>query len=291
MSKRDWIEVGVSMLGGAGIGAALMYMFDPEAGEKRRELAHRRAAEYAASTGEALGSGWGHVSHGAQSLASKASDLAGSIGSAAMEGAHAFSRGTRQLGSNVADYASGAGEQAMGWARGARDAVSGYAGRNLQREHHSTLGLTTGAIGALALGAGLMFLLDPSQGRRRRALLRDKTTSMATRGARYAASTGRHIANKASGLAHEATSAVKGMVGAGDGNQVDDQTLAESARSAIGRLQNTSGVMCRCENGRVILTGSVPASGVEMLVGTVRGLRGVSGVDNRMQIRDSVGSV
>ena len=288
MNKRDLIEVGVSMLGGAGIGAALMYLFDPESGERRRELARRRAAEYAATTGEALGSGWGHVSHGAQSLASKASDLAGSIGSAAVEGAHAFSRGTRQLGSNVADYASSAGEQAMGWAKGARDAVSGYAGRNLEREHHSTLGLTSGAIGALALGAGLMFLLDPSQGRRRRALLRDKTTSMATRGAHYAASTGRHIANRATGLAHEATSAVKGMVGGGDGAEVDDQTLAERVRSTIGRLQNTSGVVCRCENGRVILTGSVPASGVETLVTTVRGLRGVSGVDNRLQVTETV---
>jgi gas vesicle protein len=291
MSKRDWIEVGVSMLGGAGIGAALMYLFDPEAGEHRREMARRRAAEYAASTGEALGTGWGHVSHGAQSLASKASDLASSVGSAAMEGAHAFSRGTKQLGSNVADYAGSARDQAMDWAHGAADTVRGYAGRSIRRERHSTMGLTTKAVGALALGAGLMFLLDPSQGRRRRALLRDKATSMATRSAHYARSTGRHIANKATGLAHEATSAVKGMVGAGDAAAVDDQTLAESARSAIGRLQNTSGVVCRCENGRVILTGSVPASGVETLVSTVRGLRGVSGVDNRLQIRDSVGSV
>ena len=152
--------------------------------------------------------------------------------------------------------------------------------------------------GALALGAGLMFLLDPNQGRRRRALIRDKAYSAGRSAAGYAERTGRDLSNRASGLAHEAGSyassaysSAKSAMGMGSGEQVDDTSLAEQVRSTIGRQQNASGVNCRCENGRVVLTGSIPASGVESLVSAVRGINGVSGVDNQLVVRDSVSSM
>jgi gas vesicle protein len=331
MSKRDWIEVGVSLLSGAGIGAALMYLFDPDSGDERRERVADRAGDYASAAGETLGAGWEHISEGAQNAADHARSMAGSLGDAASDQARYYSKRGRRLGSsfadtlrgygsNIADYATGLWSKGSSKAGDYADSASDWlddtsdrarsGGRSAMKRTRRALGydrgpsagtvtgVTVGAIGALALGAGLMFLLDPAQGRRRRALLRDKTYSAARRSADYAERTGRHLANRASGMAHDAGSyasgaysSAKSAMGMGGGQQVDDTTLADRVRSTIGRMDNASGVMCRCENGRVILTGNIPASGVESLVSAVRGIGGVSGVDNQLVIRDSVSSM
>jgi hypothetical protein len=257
--------------------------------------------------------------------------MASSLGDTASDQARYFSKRGRKLGGSFADtmrdYGSSIADYASGlWSKGSSKA-SDYAGsasdflddasdrarstgrsawkstRRAMGYHEgptagSVAGMTAGALGALALGAGLMFLLDPNQGRRRRALIRDKTYGYARRTADYAERTGRHLANRASGMAHEAGSyassaysSAKSAMGMGGGQQVDDTSLADRVRSSIGRMANTSGVMCRCENGRVILTGNIPASGVESLVSAVRGVSGVSGVDNQLVIRDSVSSM
>lgn len=331
MSKRDWIEVGVSLLGGAGIGAAVMYLFDPDLGDERRERAAERASEYAAAAGETLGAGWERVAEGAHGAADRARAMAGEWSDAAAERAHALSKRGRKMGSSFADtlrdYGSNIADYAGGlWSRGSSkasdyaDSAHGFLGDASDRARStgrsawkstrramgyrpgptagSVAGITVGAIGALALGAGLMFLLDPAQGRRRRALIRDKTSNYARRTAHYAERTGRHLANRASGMAHDAGryasdaySSAKSAVGMGGGQQVDDASLADRVRSMIGRMGNSSGVMCRCENGRIILTGNVPASGLESLVSAVRGVSGVSGVDNQLVVRDSVSSM
>jgi hypothetical protein len=62
----------------------------------------------------------------------------------------------------------------------------------------------------LAVGAGLMYLLDPQGGRRRRAVVRDKVLSWAGDTAGYAGKKGRHLGNVARGMAHEARSLVPG---------------------------------------------------------------------------------
>src|SRR5688572_10177114 len=87
--------------------------------------------------------------------------------------------------------------------------------------------------GAVALGAGLMFLLDPQGGGWRRALIRDKAS-------RYARETGttlrkqaQQVSNKARGLAAEARSAIKGV---GGSETVDDEKLCQRIRAAIGRV-------------------------------------------------------
>jgi pyruvate carboxylase len=64
-------------------------------------------------------------------------------------------------------------------------------------------------VGALALGALAMFLLDPVQGRRRRALVRDKMVGVATTTRKRADATSRDIANRARGMVAE----VRGVVG------------------------------------------------------------------------------
>jgi hypothetical protein len=64
--------------------------------------------------------------------------------------------------------------------------------------------LFAAACAGLCTGALAMFMLDPQQGRRRRALVRDKAMKAVTRGQKRIESKSRDIRNRAKGLAHEA---------------------------------------------------------------------------------------
>ncbi|HEX8200457.1 MAG TPA: hypothetical protein VF590_08215 [Isosphaeraceae bacterium] len=60
----------------------------------------------------------------------------------------------------------------------------------------------------MAIGAGLMYLLDPENGRRRQALMRDKFMGLANDAQEMAASKARHLGNQAYGMMAEARSMV-----------------------------------------------------------------------------------
>lgn len=62
---------------------------------------------------------------------------------------------------------------------------------------HRAISLLAGA----GIGAGLMYMLDPRMGRRRRALVRDKMASMAHQAGDAAEVVGRDMKNRARGLA------------------------------------------------------------------------------------------
>jgi hypothetical protein len=53
--------------------------------------------------------------------------------------------------------------------------------------------------GAIGLGAGLMYLMDPTRGGQRRALLRDKTTSWMHKTGDFFGSKSRHFKNMIQG--------------------------------------------------------------------------------------------
>lgn len=69
----------------------------------------------------------------------------------------------------------------------------------MERESHG-LSRFTVAIGAAALGAAAMYLLDPEHGRRRRALARDKVNSARIKTRKAAERTARDLNNRARGL-------------------------------------------------------------------------------------------
>jgi gas vesicle protein len=60
-----------------------------------------------------------------------------------------------------------------------------------------------GFLCGVALGAAVMYFLDPQGGRRRRSLVRDKASSWANQEEEYAAKQARHLGNVAHGVAHE----------------------------------------------------------------------------------------
>ncbi len=146
----------------------------------------------------------------------------------------------------------------------------------------------TDIIAGLLLGAGMMYLLDPDRGRRRRALLRDQIVSGMHRvedlGEDLAA-TSRHVQNRAHGVAAEARSRFSV-------EDVDDSVLEARVRSAIGRaISNPGAVEVRAEYGRVTLSGPVLAEEVDELLATVRSVRGVTEVENRLDVHDQPGDI
>ena len=84
-------------------------------------------------------------------------------------------------------------------------------------------------LGAAGLGAGLMYLLDPREGNRRRALIRDQAVSVLNRSDDYIEKTARDLRNRTRGLVAETMSALEEPV------RVRDRMSQERLRSGDGR--------------------------------------------------------
>jgi uncharacterized membrane protein len=134
--------------------------------------------------------------------------------------------------------------------------------------------------GALA-GAGLMYLMDPDRGARRRALMRDQAVRARHRLAEGAEATGRDLRNRAAGTAAELRSRFRRET-------AGDEVLHERVRSALGRVVAHPGaVAVEVADGRVTLQGQVLANELDDLLRTVRGVRGVSEVRNELEVSSS----
>src|SRR2546421_3833376 len=124
MSQKDWIEVGASLLGGIGIGASLMYFFDPQLGEGRREQCFETTGDYLSSAGERLGETWETVANKARDVGGGVAETAGDWTSRARKMARRYVSGARSAAS---DYADDAGDAARSWGRGASRTARRYA--------------------------------------------------------------------------------------------------------------------------------------------------------------------
>jgi hypothetical protein len=63
-------------------------------------------------------------------------------------------------------------------------------------------------LSGVGVGAGLMYLLDPDRGNRRRALIRDKAVSLNNKTQRAIGNTVQDLRNRTKGLLHETKSAL-----------------------------------------------------------------------------------
>ncbi len=85
--------------------------------------------------------------------------------------------------------------------------------------------------------------------------------------------------NRTRGLAYEARSSLSR-------DQVDDQTLTDRIRATIGRYADNSGAIeVQCIQGQVTLRGPIMASQLNRLLKATRGVRGVNGLDNQLDVR------
>ncbi len=135
-------------------------------------------------------------------------------------------------------------------------------------------------VGGMALGAGLMFFLDPSRGRRRRALVRDKAFHLARAGRGGLQFLSRGIAQRA----REAVARTASLLTA---ELVSDEVLAERVRSQLGHvLSHPGSVDVSVSERRVTLRGPVLSREVDVLLERIAGVRGVAVVDNKLEIHD-----
>lgn len=131
----------------------------------------------------------------------------------------------------------------------------------------------------LGLGAGLMYLLDPDRGKRRRALIRDR----ALHASRVA---NREVNKRINDLRNRAYGLAKHTEGLFWTREVSDGQLTGQIRSKLGRLtSHPHAVTTNVENGKVTLSGHIPAGEVGHLVCGVSAIPGVVEVENKLDAR------
>ena len=135
----------------------------------------------------------------------------------------------------------------------------------------------------LAVGAALMYLLDPDRGRRRRALLRDQFVHGAHEAEDLrdtAASSARHLRNRARGVVAETRSRMQDA-------RVEDSVLEGRLRAELGRLiQPVGDIRAEVLDGAVRLTGTIDPGDEERLIRGLERVPGVQSVSSQLRGRE-----
>lgn len=145
----------------------------------------------------------------------------------------------------------------------------------MKRSYRLALGVAT----CVAVGAGLMFFLDPRSGARRRATVRDKTRHgvRATTGAVNRAST--NLMNHTRGLVAAASAAC------GANEVPDDDVLLARVRARVGHaVANARPIELKASGGVVSVAGTLEDRDARRVLRTIAHTRGVAGVESHLAI-------
>jgi hypothetical protein len=130
----------------------------------------------------------------------------------------------------------------------------------------------------IGVGAGLMYLLDPQGGRRRRARVRDQVHHLWNESREGWHALGQDVRNRATGWAAEARSRWTPR-------DVDDRVLCERVRSDLGQVvTHPRTIEVTARDGRVTLSGPILVGEAAHLLRCVRAVPGVKDVEDRLQI-------
>jgi hypothetical protein len=292
---RRITEDTLSLLAGAGVGVALMYLLDPDSGERRRRHIARGARDAFDAASEAVARSTRGAISGLSSVADTGTSGLESARSTWRNLSDAASDRTSNAGDTLARYAGSLGALGSALKSRAEDWLP-YPGRrrggdwlSWRANHGSmqvarTAGFTAGGLCLVALGAGVAYLFDPDRGRGRRAYLRDKAIGIANDVGNLTSKMGRHAANHLRGTAAE----VRGKFRR---EHVDDETLAERVRSQIGRAApgGTPRADVCVTGGHVVLRGSLPHDQMRAVARAARQVRGVRSVDCQITPTSSPG--
>ncbi len=142
----------------------------------------------------------------------------------------------------------------------------------------------TGLFAALAgVGAGIaaMYYFDPDRGRRRRALIADKVKSTTNKLPDAMAVTARDVSNRAKGAWAEATKLFSS-------EDPSDQIVEARVRAKLGRVvSHPHSVHVSARDGHVTLDGVILKREVPALLSAIGSVRGVRGVESKLQEFDS----
>ncbi|HET7583476.1 MAG TPA: BON domain-containing protein [Gemmatimonadaceae bacterium] len=133
-------------------------------------------------------------------------------------------------------------------------------------------------VAGMAVGAMLMYFLDPDRGRRRRAVARDQAVHLAREVGGAARGAAADVRNRAQGVKAEAQ-------GRSREEQVSDAVLVERVRAELGHATRHAGaIQVAVENGVVTLRGPVLADELADVLSAVRTTRGVEDVENELDV-------
>lgn len=232
----------LALLGGAGLGAVAMYLLDPDTGSRRRSDIHSAAHDAIGSTGEAVQATAASAGSSARSFASRIADYAHGLADDLTGRASDLADQAGDYASNATDYVQSLKKSGR---KSARDAVASgreYAndaiwrakaahhdwkhrlsnksdeliarGRNAAGVHESHpivtgATVTIGTVSVCALGAGLMYFMDPKQGRARREWVRDSLFNVTRQPVERAKSMASDAKNRARDYASQARDVVE----------------------------------------------------------------------------------
>lgn len=333
------------LVGGALLGAAAMYLLDPETGDRRRRRIASAAESAYESARDSIGEGWEKLADRTGGLTESASDytqgladqargiatgLTGAAGSYFGSGAKSARKASRQAGNwgsklmdrahdvyerargSVMDYGHSAADEAEDQASGIRsfgkrlfgrasdagDELSsrarrfgkraGKAGSSIravftgEEEHEGVgaAGITSTALACCAVGAGLMYFLDPQRGRARRNMVSEKVGHFTRSTGQSMRATGQHLANRVRGTAYKTSRKARNLTGMSE--PVSSEQLVSRIRSEMGHvITNPSQVQLMADTqGSVTVMGTCPASESEKLIVAIRAIPGVTDVIN-----------
>lgn len=137
----------------------------------------------------------------------------------------------------------------------------------------------------IGLGAGLMYFMDPQQGARRRAMVRDKANRFVNNLDESIEKAMEDTRNRTRGVLSEMTAKLSDQ-------GAPDWILEERVRSNLGRIAgHARGVTVTADGGRIYLSGPILREDEDAIVKTAMRTRGVHGVENQLQVFDSPESI
>jgi uncharacterized membrane protein len=135
-------------------------------------------------------------------------------------------------------------------------------------------------LGGLAIGAALMYMADPSQGRRRRALLQDKVGSLRHQSSKAMSQSWQDVRHRMTGLQAEAAR----LLSPRKAKPLDDHVLEARVRSRLGRaMSHLRDVEVKAHQGSVLLGGAIAEEDKERLEQLVAAIPGVKSVRHQWQ--------
>jgi len=136
-----------------------------------------------------------------------------------------------------------------------------------------------------AVGAALLFVLDPDRGARRRALLREKLARARRVAGEGAGATARDLSNRARGVA----ASVRGRLSEGD---VSDHVVCERVRAKLGRATSHAHALdVGVRDGCVTLRGPILSSEVQDVLAVAAAVRGVHDVVNELEPHETAAGI
>jgi uncharacterized membrane protein len=151
----------------------------------------------------------------------------------------------------------------------------------VKQKSASNLQLATWLSG-IALGAVAMYLSDPSEGRRRRAMAQDKVRSMTSKTGDAINAAVRDAGNRLTGLQVRASRVMHNGA-----KPIDDHVLTARVHAKIGRsVSNAHAIDVMAQGGCVTLSGPVLADEKAYLLSRVQAIPGVTDVRDRLNAYD-----